>query len=272
MVSVQNDCFSLAQICSSGQCFRMSNYNDKSHHNRYRLVALDRYLEIEQKDSLISFDCTQEEYDSFWKRYFDMETDYDAVIAGIDENDTYLMTAAAYGRGIRILRQDLWEMLISFIISQNNNIWRIQDGIRKLCDRYGEKKISAGGTIYYCFPTPDVLAGVLLEDLNACGLGYRSKYVLEAADCVCHGRFDLEQLRAMDYGAAKRELLKLHGVGAKVADCICLFALHQTEAFPGDTHINKVLAAQYPNGFPFARYQKNSGILQQYIFYYDLNH
>lgn len=270
MITIQNDNFSLAQICESGQCFRMTNYSD-SKCSRYRLVAFGSYLEMVQKDNSISFDCTQEEYETLWKDYFDLETDYAAIIAGIDADDAYLSAAAVYGKGIRILRQELWEMLISFMISQNNNIFRIRNSIRKLCSQYGEKKIAANGILYFCFPEPEALARVSLEELSDCGLGYRSKYIRQTADSVCRGDIDLEKLREMDYDAAKKELLKIYGVGAKVADCICLFALHQTEAFPRDTHINKVLAAQYPKGFPFARYGKNSGILQQYIFYYDLN-
>lgn len=270
MITIQNDNLSLAQICQSGQCFRMTNHSD-SKCSRYHLVAFGKYLEMIQKGNSISFDCTQEEYDTIWKDYFDLETDYAAIIASVDTSDAYLSAAAAYGKGIRILRQDLWEMLISFLISQNNNIGRIQSSVRKLCNQYGEKRIAANGILYFCFPTPEALASASLEDLNACGLGYRSKYICQTADSVCRGDIDLSKLRAMDYGAAKRELLKIYGVGAKVADCICLFALHQTDAFPQDTHISKVMAAQYPDGFPFARYGKNSGILQQYLFYYDLN-
>lgn len=266
MVVIQNKNFSLQQICESGQCFRMRQDSDTSFH----LVASGQYLELVQRGDSVSFDCTQEEYDALWKDYFDLETDYAGIIAGIDTNDAYLSAAAEYGKGIRILHQDLWETLISFLISQNNNIWRIQNSIRTLCNKYGEKRISAGGTIYFCFPTPEVLASVSLEELYACGLGYRSKYIHQTADSVCRGAFDLEGLKAMDYAAARKELLKLYGVGVKVADCICLFALRQTDAFPRDTHINQALAARYPDGFPFERYGKNSGILQQYIFYYDL--
>lgn len=266
MVTIRNKNFSLSQIRMSGQCFRMRNNISQ----RESLVALDRYLVMEQKGDLISFDCTQEEFDALWKDYFDLETDYGAVIAGIDRNDAYLSAAAEYGQGIRILHQDLWEMLISFLISQNNNITRIQHSIQVICEKYGEKRIAANGTIYFCFPTPEALAGVSLEDLNACGLGYRSKYISQAASSVYHGDIDLSKIRTLGYKEAKQELLKIYGVGAKVADCICLYALHQTEAFPRDTHINKALAAQYPDGFPFERYGNNSGILQQYIFYYDL--
>lgn len=267
MVTIQSKHFSLSQICMSGQCFRMANHIG----NKYTLVAFGKYLEMTQKGDLVSFECTQEEYDAVWKDYFDLETDYGAIIGSIDKNDAYLLTAAEYGKGIRILHQELWEMLISFLISQNNNIARIQKSIRDLCKEYGEKKIAPNGIIYFCFPTPEALAGVSLEDLNACGLGYRSKYIQRAASSVYHGDVDLSKLQTMGYDEAKRELLKLYGVGVKVADCVCLFALHQTDAFPRDTHINQVMAAHYPHGFPFERYGKDSGILQQYIFYYDLN-
>lgn len=266
MVIVQNENFSARQICMSGQCFRMEMCGD----DKYCVIAAGRYLEISQHGNEISFDCTQEEYDRLWSGYFDMKTDYAGIIADIDQTDSYLMAAAGYGSGIRILHQDLWEMIISFLISQQNNIKRIRKCIKLLCERYGEKKVSMNNVEYYDFPTPEALAGASLEELYACNLGYRSKYICQTANSVYHGDADLEALRGMDYDTAKRELLKLYGVGAKVADCICLFALHHTEAFPRDTHINKVLAAQYPGGFPFERYGKNSGILQQYIFYYDL--
>lgn len=267
MVIVQNENFSARQICMSGQCFRMEMCSD----DKYCLIAAGKYLEISQRGDEISFGCTQEEYDRIWSGYFDMETDYAGIIAGIDHADPYLMTAAGYGSGIRILRQDLWETIISFLISQQNNIKRIRKCIGLLCERYGEKKVSIKNDVaYFDFPTPGALAGASLEELYACGLGYRSKYICQTAKNVYHGEADLEGLRKMDYDTAKKELLKLYGVGVKVADCICLFALHHTEAFPRDTHINKVMAVRYPGGFPFERYGKNSGILQQYIFYYDL--
>ncbi len=267
MVTVRNDNFSAQQICMSGQCFRMEQCGE----NKYCLTAGGNYLELSQQEDLILFDCTQEEYDKIWNDYFDMKTDYAKIIAGIDPADSYLAVAAEYGKGIRILHQDLWEMIISFLISQQNNIKRIRRCIGLLCERYGEKRVSAGGIRYFAFPTPGALADASLDDLYACGLGYRSKYIAQAADRVCHGETDLSQIRMMDYEGARRELLQMYGVGTKVADCICLFALHQTDAFPRDTHINKVMAAQYPDGFPFERYGNNSGILQQYIFYYDLN-
>ena len=120
----------------SGQCFRMEACGE----NRYRLVAKGKYLELSQQEDDILFDCTQEEYHQIWKDYFDMDTDYAKVIAGIDTEDTYLSAAADYGKGIRILHQDLWEMIISFLISQQNNIKRIRKCVNQLCEKYGEKR------------------------------------------------------------------------------------------------------------------------------------
>ncbi|MDE7321453.1 MAG: 8-oxoguanine DNA glycosylase [Lachnospiraceae bacterium] len=267
MITVQCKNFSALQICLSGQCFRMEACGE----DKYCLIAAGKYLEIVQNDDNISFDCTQEEYDNIWKNYFDMDTDYAKIIECIDSDDIYLTSAAEYGKGIRILNQDLWEMIISFIISQQNNIKRIRKCIKLLCEKYGEKKLSANGITYFDFPTPQSLAYAKMEDLYACNLGYRSRYVYETANSILCNDIELQALGQMDYKTAKVELLKLCGVGTKVADCICLFALHKTDAFPKDTHINKVLAAKYPDGFPYEKYSGSTGILQQYIFYYDLN-
>lgn len=265
MVEIKNTNFSLEQICRSGQCFRMVCIGEE----KYSLVACDKYLELMQKDDKIIFDCTQEEYDSVWYQYFDMETDYGKIIESIDIEDEYLSVAAEYGQGIRILRQDLWEMIISFIVSQQNNIKRITKCINNLCEKYGEKRV-CGEITYYAFPTPKALAEATIEDLNACNLGYRSRYILETSRYIYTKQMDLDALYDMTYADAKKELLKLCGVGTKVADCICLFALHKTDAFPIDTHIRQVLDTHYTEGFPFERYTDYSGILQQYIFFYDL--
>lgn len=266
MVNITKDHFSIRQICESGQCFRLK----KNLSERYSLTALGRYLEIEQKQNEVFFDCTPEEFELVWKNYFDLEEDYGKIISSIDIQDEYLLKATAYGSGIRILRQDLWEMIISFIISQQNNIKRIRKCIEFLCEKYGEEKYTEKGKLYYTFPEPETLAAADLEDLYACNLGYRSKYIKNTAQSIVSGEADLDAIRAMDYEAAVEELCKLSGVGIKVANCICLFALHKTEAFPVDTHINKVLKEQYPGGFPFERYSGYAGTVQQYIFYYDL--
>lgn len=266
MVNVTIDNFNLSQICESGQCFRMKQKND----NRYSIIAGSRYLEAEQQENECMFYCDEEEFDHFWKGYFDLEGDYAACISQINPNDFYLTNAAAFGSGIRILRQDLWEMIVSFLISQQNNIVRIRRCIRNICESYGEKLLNSQGEIYYGFPKPEVLAKLDEDDLKECNLGYRSKYVVRTARSIVSGEVDLKEVQEMPYRKAKEELLKLFGVGEKVADCICLFSLHHLEAFPVDTHIHQVLQNHYKRGFPNRRYKGYQGVMQQYIFYYEL--
>ncbi len=281
MVNITKDNFSIRQICESGQCFRLkklegvdARQKEKAEKGlaseKYALTALGQYLEIEQRENQLFFDCTLEEFEGIWRKYFDLEEDYGKIINMIDPKDDYLVKAASYGSGIRILRQDLWEMIISFIVSQQNNIVRIRKCIENLCEKYGEEKRLKDGRKYYLFPTPEALAKASIEELYACNLGYRSKYIHKTSGSVAFGEVDLEAIKQMDYKAAMNELCKLTGVGEKVANCICLFALHKTEAFPVDTHIQKVLKEQYASGFPFERYAGYAGTLQQYIFYFDL--
>lgn len=290
MVNITNDNFSIRQICESGQCFRLELLEDtisegkeqkisrytggctgkETIRERYALTALGRYLVIEQAGNVVSFGCSEEEFEQLWKNYFDLEEDYAKIIASIDKEDSYLLKAASYGSGIRILHQDLWEMIVSFIISQQNNMKRIRKCIDLLCRKYGEEKCTKSGMIFYTFPGPEALSDALPEDLYACNLGYRSKYIQKTAQAVRDGEVNLEAVLQMDYEAAMEELCRLYGIGVKVANCICLFALHKTEAFPVDTHINKVLKEQYPKGFPFEKYKGYAGTIQQYIFYYDL--
>lgn len=258
--------FSLSQICRSGQCFRMKERGKGS----YILVAGDRYLEMEQEEDVCRFGCTPQEFETYWEPYFDLGRDYQACIDRIDEKDLYLTRAARLGGGIRILKQDLWEMIISFLISQQNNIKRIRKCIETLCASCGEPKEGPQGETYYAFPAPEALAGLSLEELKGCGLGYRSKYIRQTANAVYSGEADLSAVSQLSYQEAKKELLKLYGVGDKVADCICLFALHHLEAFPKDTHILQALKRQYKRGFPKRKYKGIEGILQQYMFYYEL--
>lgn len=266
MVKKTIDNFNLLQICQSGQCFRMHQKSD----NTYSVIAGKKYLEMEQQENTITFHCDEKEFVNFWMEYFDLENDYSAYIKQINPNDTYLLRAAAFGTGIRILHQDLWEMIVSFLVSQQNNITRIRRCIKNICECYGEKQINSHQEIYYAFPTPESFAGLEEDALWECNLGYRSKYVVRTAKSVVSGELDLEEVRRMPYKKAKEELMKLFGVGEKVADCICLFALHHLQAFPIDTHISQVLEKHYKRGFPNRRYKGYQGVIQQYIFYYEL--
>lgn len=260
------ECFDISQICESGQCFRMKQEKNGT----YSVIAGARYLEITQTGQGYTFYCSASEFEEFWKHYFDLETDYMAYKEKINPKDLYLKNAAEFGKGIRILNQDLWEMIVSFLISQQNNIVRIRRCIQNISVKYGEKKVSTDGVIYYAFPTPESLAGLGEEELKECNLGYRSKYVVRTARSIVAGEVSLAQIMAMPYPEAKEELLKLYGIGEKVADCICLFALHHMQAFPVDTHISQALKKHYPKGFPKRRYKGCEGVMQQYIFYYEL--
>ena len=284
MIKKVIDDFSIEQICDSGQCFRMSKISHPDFGTCVEVIAGGRYLIVCQEGREAYFDCSEREYEEFWKGYFDIDsaTDYGKIKASIDPEDSYLNNAAEFGYGIRILNQDPWEMIISFIISQRNNIKRIRGCIARLCEKYGEKKtaLNEDGTVktdadgneivYYDFPRPEVLAAVDVSDLKALGVGYRDVYIKKAAEAVMLKEIDVDAISKMNYEESREELLKLYGVGGKVADCICLFALHHTDAFPRDTHIISIVDNEYGGEFPFDKYPGYAGVLQQYMFFYDL--
>lgn len=246
----------LEQIARSGQCFRMNKTEDGS----YAIKAFGTELRILQDGSEFTFSCSEEEFESIWHNYFDLSTDYNKIKQSIDADDSYLLAAAEYGSGVRILNQDLWEMIITFMISQNNNIPRIKKSIEVMCDTLADG----------AFPSAEQIASGGIEKLSEMGLGYRDKYIIKMAQNTVNGEFDVEGLRHMDYKNAHRTLMSQYGIGKKVADCVCLFGLHHVDAFPVDVHIKKILEEHYPQGFPYERYKGYLGIMQQYMFYYDL--
>lgn len=255
-VVIKADDINLKQIADSGQIFRMTEEGE----NCYRVWFREYTTLVSENDGEISFHCSENEFKTIWHDYFDLGTNYAEIKALVDENDAYLKKAVASGYGIRILRQDLWEMIISFMISQNNNIPRIKKSIEKLC----------GLTKDGSFPNPEILAKVSVEELHSFGLGYRDEYIHRIANKVVAGEFLPEKLIGLSYEEAKKALMKEHGIGKKVADCICVFGLHLLEAFPIDTHVKQILAEHYKDGFPFERYKGYEAVIQQYMFYYDL--
>ena len=258
--------FDLDQICRSGQCFRMQ----KEENGMFHVKAGSDFIRLSQNGNHVTFFCSQEEFNGKWKDYFDLDTDYQTYIGQADKKDSYLMEAVEYGSGIRILKQDLWETIVSFLISQKNNITRIRRCVENICEKYGGERTGDDGRIYHAFPSPAALSMLGEDELKSCNLGYRSKYVVRSARMIEDGSVSLEKIRNMEYKEAKEELLRLFGVGEKVADCICLFALHHLQAFPIDTHIRQALEKNYPLGFPKEKYRGFQGVMQQYIFYYEL--
>lgn len=263
MVTIKADYFDIGAIAESGQCFRL----DRTGEGSFRLIALDRVLRILQTgDGSYQFDCTPEEFDSLWRPYFDLDEDYARYAVNVPPADQFLQAALAFGRGIRILRQTPWEMLITFIISQRKNIPAIKAAVATLSRRYGQP--IAGEADCFAFPAPQALAACGDTALRACALGYRSGYIEAAARMVADGTLDLEGLRALDDEALHQALLRVPGVGTKVANCVMLFGYHRIAAFPRDVWINRIIDAEYGGAFPLERYAGYAGVIQQYMFFY----
>lgn len=264
---IRNKNFNIKQIADSGQCFRMN----QTAHNTHGLIAFNRYIELQQlEDDVIEISCSEKDYELIWKDYFDLEFDYGTIVDRlIDDPDDFLRKAASYGSGIRILRQDPFETLISFIISQNKNIPSIKSCIERICEAYGERQSdSSKGVVYYTFPKPEILADAKKEDLRALKLGYRDEYIIGAARAVASGKIDLNALIACDNDVAVKSLKSLRGVGDKVANCVSLFGLHHIEAFPIDVWMKRVLSEYYQDKFDPTQYNGYAGIIQQYMFFY----
>lgn len=251
--------FNLEKIADSGQCFRLNQLEP----GRFRLAARDRCVELTERTDAWALDCSAAEFNALWRSYFDLDENYAAFRAAVPKKDMYLTAATEFGMGIRILRQDPWEMLVTFIISQRKNIPAIRACVETLCTRYGK---SLGSE--YAFPSPVALSGAGEEGLHACALGYRAGYVLAATRLVQTGALDLEALASLGDGELMEALMAVPGVGVKVANCVSLFGYHRIAAFPRDVWINRVVREHYRGRFPLYRYRGFAGVMQQYLFYY----
>ena len=259
---------SVADTFDCGQCFRFEKregYVDG--------VAYGRYIRIYQTDDKITLcGCDSTDYTNIWRSFIALDEDYDAVKRDIGEHfgvygDT-IFSAMERAGGIRILRQEPWEALCSFIISQNNNIPRIKKIIRALSEKYGEA-FSAFGETYYAFPTPEALSVAGEDELKNCGTGFRARYILDAAKKVSSGEIDFSVSQSAGDEEAAKYLMTICGVGAKVAACTLLYGFHRTAAFPIDVWIKRVLDKYYPDGIDISSLGAYAGIAQQYLFYYE---
>lgn len=261
--------FHIDQIFDCGQCFRFEPAEDGG----WEGVAMGRYVRFHQPvpGTLEIHNATFDDYERVWKHYLALDTDYAAIRADIAAHfpgDAVMADAMRMGEGIRILRQDPWETLISFIISQNNNIPRIKKIIRTLCDACGEP-ITCGGRVYRAFPTAEALAELGVERLYELRTGFRAKYIYDAAVKVRDELLDFDEINAADYDRAAELLSGIKGVGPKVAACVLLFGFGKTEAFPVDVWIKRVLAKYYPDGLDVTALGRWAGLAQQYLFYYE---
>lgn len=265
---IESKNFNLYQIANSGQCFRMENIEDGE---LFSVVAFGKKLYMQQIDKThVSLECNEEEYNLLWRDYFDMNTDYQAII---DKTTGVIRECADFGSGIRILKQDLWEVIASFIISQNNNIPRIKKSIESLCRIYGTKRIDSMGKEYFTFPSAEVISKLKAVDLAECGLGYRDKYLPFAATWF----HTLEVLNINTKAISKGVFMQLPGVGPKVASCIRLFGCHDFSECPIDTHISDWAEEHFAGVGDMVQHMETlgindySGVIQQYIFYKELN-
>ncbi len=247
----------MSKTFECGQCFRWNAGTD----GVYRGVVAGYYAEVSAHDGSVYI--TSDAPDELWLEYFDLSTDYDAVSR--DFTGEYLRKCTEYGRGIRILRQDSWEALCSFIISQCNNISRIKGIVERLCENFGDKLPNGE---CYTFPSAERLAVLKPEDLSCIRAGYRAEYIIAAAQAVESGEIDLAELRACDYRQAIKKLRTIRGVGEKVANCVVLFGLWHMEAFPVDVWMRRALKENFPPDFKPESLGKYAGLAQQYIFYY----
>lgn len=259
-------CFDLAQTLDCGQAFRWRQKEDSS--DTWTGAAHGKLLTLRQDGDRLRLDCTPEDFETVWRKYFDLDEDYGRIREELSALSPVLAEAAAFAPGIRILCQDPWEALCSFILSQNNNISRIKGIIERLCTLFGEP---FSGTDWHGFPEPERIASLAEGDLIPLHAGYRAPYILDAARKVAAGEIDLPLIAEMPVEQAREELRRIKGVGPKVAECVLLYGFHRTECFPLDVWMKRAMICLLPEIRP-EDFGPNAGIAQQYIFHYSRMH
>jgi len=285
--------FDIKQILECGQCFRWDKISD----TEYIVVAFGRVIEISQKGNEVTIHNTNEEdFNNIWLHYFDLETNYDEIKDNLSK-DEILRKSIEYGYGIRILNQDPFEMLISFIISARNSIPSIKKTVKRICEKWGDK-ITYKDNEYYTFPKPEQIASASLEEIQETGASFRSKYIVDTVKKVNEALetkkdyeankdkyderpevldYDLEYIKDLNDDECHIALQKFMGVGAKVADCIMLFSMKKKSAFPVDVWVKRAMIHFYVapdvslnkmRVFARDKFGKYSGMAQQYLFYY----
>lgn len=256
------DTFNISLTLDCGQAFRWSENADGSWHG----IAFGRAVDISQCGDTVKICGDIRDGDErLWIEYFDLERDYGAICERLS-SDSHLKTAISEYSGIRILKQDEWEALCSFIISQNNNIPRIKGIVERLCTNFGDDL--GGGN--FTFPSAEIISKLSVDELAPLRSGFRAKYIIDAAQKVAGGEVELLKMRSCDMDEARAELIKIKGVGAKVAECTLLYGCGRVEAFPVDVWVRRIMAELYPEGLP-ACTEGMEGIAQQYLFHWRRN-
>jgi N-glycosylase/DNA lyase len=279
------DRFDVSKVFDCGQSFRFDRVHSSKHENEFAGCAHGRYISVAQDgDTLYIYNSTAKDYAEIWEKYLALDRDYaeiDADILSLSDNPT-LKEAIFTSSGIRILRQDSWEAICSFIISQNNNIPRIKKIIASLSEKCGERVNTAGMEdhiadlhadnegCFYSFPSPKRVLSLGVDGLFALKTGFRAKYIYDAAEKMANGEIDLSLLENADNTAiCVDHLCSVKGIGPKVASCALLFGFARLDAFPVDVWIKKVAAKYFDDSFSPNDLGRFAGVAQQYLFYYE---
>lgn len=255
-------CLDIKLSLFCGQAFRWKEEENGS----FRAVVKDKIIDVRQEKNRIIFSNVKGgETEKLIEEYFDLKRDYASICKNLSADKSFKTAFEEY-EGIRILKQDSWEALCSFIISQNNNIPRISGIIDRFCRQFGEKI----GEDDYTFPCYKKLKGIKAEDLAELRAGFRAKYIADAVEKLNSGEVKLEEIEKMPIEEARQELCKIKGVGAKVAECTLLYGFGRMEAFPVDVWVKRIMAEMYPEGLPEI-FKGNEGIAQQYLFHWRRN-
>lgn len=275
MVTVNIPFFDPSKTADSGQAFRIKVI-DGSH---TELVAFGRYLQIARTgEDAYALSCTENEFETIWRSYLDLGRNYEAIVNSIDKNDRYLLEASEFGKGIRILRQDIFETTISYIISQRRSIPSITTSVERISKLCGKKIIAPKldkpfvkplCEEYYAFPSPEELYRLQFKELENTGVGYRAPYIARAAEEFASGKLDPDSLNILTDEELYKALTGMYGVGTKVANCIMLFAFARTGRFPVDVWIKRIEDRYYGGHFDYTAYPDTAGIMQQFMFYYE---
>jgi len=265
--------FEPKHIFECGQCFRWNKEEDES----YTGVAFGRVINVKKTGNDVILSNTNiEDFNNIWYSYFNLDLDYGEIKKELS-NDPTLKEAIKFGEGIRILRQNEWEILISFIISANNRIPMIKRAIELLSESYGNYIGKYNGKKYYSFPTPESLQDLSIKEVENCKVGFRAKYIINAAKIVSNKEIDIYNLKNFSIDDARKELMTFSGVGPKVSDCIMLFSMGKYDSFPIDVWVKRVMEYFYVNEdsklsyiqqYGQNKFGKYAGFAQQYLFYY----
>ncbi len=264
--------FELPHIFECGQCFRWNRLEN----DNYIMVAYRRVIELEKNnDEVIIYNTTKEDFDNIWCDYFDLKRDYGAIKEELSK-DPLLKKSVEFGHGIRLLQQEPFEIVLSFITSANNRIPMIKRAIENISKKFGDELHYKGKT-YYAFPTPEQLINASPEEVESLGVGFRAKYITDAINKVYNNVYNLEEIKALSDDECHEALKQFNGIGPKVSDCIMLFSMEKYSAFPVDVWVKRAMQFFYlapdvslPKIRIFARdkFGELSGFAQQYLFYY----